>query len=163
MIHSKLSDWRRIPGLLSNPLWKSAFEWLELNATHTPEGIFPFGKDGFFARVMKYPLLERHRASYESHRHTVDIQYTLEGAEGIEVSDLDSLQSMEDYSSDQDVEHFKIPVDCRAWIKNSKGCFVILFPDEPHMPKLKVDGIPLVHKVVIKIPMALFPRESTSP
>lgn len=158
MICSLLSNWHQMLGLFSHPIWNSAFKWLELNATNTAEGEFHFGQGGVLARVMKYPLLERNNACYENHRHTVDVQYTVDGAEGIEVCDCNTLESLKDYSPEKDVEHFKTPDHCHAWVRNSKGHFVILFPNEPHMPKLKVNGADLVHKVVIKIPITFFAR-----
>ena len=155
MIFSELHGWRHIPGFKGHPIWTSAFDWLEHNSAIAAEGIHSLGQEGFYARVMRYPLKERNAARYESHRQTIDIQYTIEGAEGIEFSFARNLETLNDYSHKDDVEHFATPAQGAARIDNSKGLFVIFFPGEPHMPKLAMKMVPAVHKVVVKIPAHL--------
>jgi YhcH/YjgK/YiaL family protein len=155
MIFSELLHWRHIPGFKDHPIWTTAFDWLEQNSALAAEGVHTLGQDGFFARVMRYPLKERKAILYESHRQTIDIQYTLEGAEGIEFNFAHDLEPLHDYSHKDDVEHFTTPAQRAAWIENSKGRFVIFFPGEPHMPQLATATIHAVHKVVVKIPAGL--------
>jgi biofilm protein TabA len=158
MIFSELLRWRQIPGLNDQPIWATAFRWLEQNSALAAEGIHSLGQDGFFARVMRYPLKQRAAALYESHRQTIDIQYTVEGAEGIESCFGRELEPLHDYSQQDDVEHFANPKQGAALFDNSKGRFVVFFPGEPHMPQLATATSQAVHKVVVKIPAGLIPN-----
>lgn len=155
MIHAALSDWRKYPGLVKHPVWQAAFQWLEACAEQQADGIYPLGQDGFYARVMSYALKERDVARYENHRHTIDIQYTLNGAERIELSPENMLERLDDYACAKDTEHYKTPAGFDAVVTNSKGLFTIIFPGEPHMPQLMVPGADAVKKVVVKIPAGL--------
>jgi biofilm protein TabA len=113
------------------------------------------GIEGFYARIMQYPLKSRATAKFENHRHTIDIQYTIKGSEGIDFADLASLTPTGEYSADKDTEFFKTPAHSTASIDNSSGRFVIIMPDEPHMPQLITPCSSEVHKVVVKIPIKL--------
>ncbi|MBL9175248.1 MAG: YhcH/YjgK/YiaL family protein [Verrucomicrobiales bacterium] len=155
MIHDSLPRWRTLPGLSSHAIWSTAFQWLETKAATAPEGDHPLGQDGFFARVMAYPTKDRPQAKYEMHRKTIDIQYTVEGAEGIEVTDTSRLVALNNYSEAAEVEHFETPSLGNVRVDNLAGWFTILFAGEPHMPQLRADGAPSVRKVVVKIPAHL--------
>ena len=155
MIYAKLTDWRSIPGFAQNEFWAKSFTWLETAAAGASEGIHPLGPDDFFARVMGYPLKTREQARYEMHRQTIDIQYTLEGREGIEIAAREALTPMNDYVEAKDAEHLVTPAAGQARVDNLKGFFTVLFPGEPHMPQLTIPGITAVRKVVVKLPARL--------
>lgn len=160
MIHDKLSRWQRIPGFASHEIWRSAFTWLETSASSAAEGYHPLGQDGFVARVMGYPTKPRDQARYEMHREMIDIQYTLEGGEAIEVSARESLQALNDYSPANEVEFFLTPPRGLARVDNLPGYFAVLFAGEPHMPQLAIPEIAAVRKVVVKIPVRLVNAQS---
>lgn len=155
MIHDSLSRWRTLPGLSDHPIWSAAFQWLESHAATAHEGDHPLGRDGFFARVMAYPTKDRTEARYEMHRKTIDIQYTVEGAEAIEVTAPTLLNPLNNYSEAAEVEHFDTPKSGNVRVDNLAGWFTILLAGEPHMPQLKADGKSSVRKVVVKIPADL--------
>ncbi|MFO1461411.1 MAG: YhcH/YjgK/YiaL family protein [Verrucomicrobiota bacterium] len=155
MIHDSLTRWRKLPGLSGHAIWSTAFEWLESRAATAPEGDHPLGHEGFFARVMAYPTKDRAEAKYEMHRKTIDIQYTVEGAESIEVTAPSQLIPLNNYSPAAEVEHFETPKSGNVRVDNLAGLFTILLSGEPHMPQLRVDGKPSVRKVVVKIPVHL--------
>jgi biofilm protein TabA len=155
MIHDLLARWQTIPGLAAHPVWSASFQWLERTATTAPEGDHPLGSPGFLARVMSYPLKARGEARYESHRRTIDIQYTLEGGEGIEFTDPALLSSLNDYNETKEVEHYATPSAGQVHVSNVAGRFTLILPGEPHMPQLAIAGQSRVRKVVIKIPAAL--------
>ena len=156
MIYSTLNKWKEIPGLINSPVFKKAFEWIEENAEQAEEGFYQLGIDGFYVRVMSYSLKERENAKYECHSNTIDLQFTIAGAEGIEINRLEMLESYHNYSEEKDVEHFKTPTGHIGYVVNYQHSFTILFPGEPHMPQLKVAGYDTVKKLVVKIPSHLF-------
>jgi YhcH/YjgK/YiaL family protein len=110
---------------------------------------------------MSYPLKTRNQGRYESHHHTIDLQYTIEGGEGIEVANLAALQSLGNYSEEKDVEHFHMPPSGSARVENMAGRFTILFPGEPHMPQLLTGEHTFVRKLVVKIPGRLVGLQSS--
>jgi YhcH/YjgK/YiaL family protein len=128
---------------------------MEANAASSSEGDYPLDSPGFLVRVMAYPLKTREEARYESHRRTIDVQYTIEGGEGIEIASLSALQSLGDYCKDKDVEHFKLPDSSIARVENLTGRFTVLFPGEPHLPQLLTGEHKSVRKLVVKIPAHL--------
>lgn len=135
--------------------WEMALKWLENNKNNTQEGIYPLGDDDFYARIMSYSLKSRENARFEAHRHTIDLQYTISGAEGIEIAPVDSLKPLNDYDEASDAEHLEKPAFPHAFVTNMAGFFTILFPEDAHMPKLAVPGEVSVVKLVIKIPCRL--------
>jgi biofilm protein TabA len=155
MVYALLKDWRTMPGFASHPIWSKAFRWFEEASNAAADGYHQVGLNGFLARVMEYPLKSRDEARYEAHRHTIDIQYTIQGAEGIEISPVQSLSSRNDYALEKDVEHFETPARGLAVVENRSGMFTVLFPEDAHMPQLLIPGCTEVKKVVIKIPMSL--------
>jgi YhcH/YjgK/YiaL family protein len=155
MIYGKLADWRGIPGFSNSPVWSAAFQWLATGAKIAAEGYHPLGADGFVARVMAYATRPREQALFEMHRNFIDIQFTLEGGEAIEVTPTEALQPRNDYDGDKDVEFFITPPTSQARVENRQGCFTVLFAGEPHMPQLAIPGIATVRKVVIKVPVHL--------
>lgn len=155
MIHGELKNWRKSTGLPESGIWHEAFLWMEQHASSASEALQPVGTGGAFVRVMSYPLKTREEARYESHRHTIDVQYSIEGGEGIEIASLSALESLGDYSEQKDVEHFKLPNSAIARVENLAGRFTVLFPGEPHLPQLLTGDHKSVRKLVVKIPTHL--------
>lgn len=150
-----------MPGLAEHPIWSTAFAWLETTAASASEGIHPLGEEGFYARVMSYATKSRETARYEMHRLTIDIQFTLKGGEGIEVTPVEELIPLNDYNPTKEVEHFQTPTRSVGFVENREGRFTILFPGEPHMPQLRLADSESVTKVVIKIPHHLVAHNTT--
>ncbi len=155
MIYGNVAEWRKVPGLSGHPVWETAFCWLESSGRTADEGIHSLGNDGFFARVMSYATKARGEARYEMHHRTIDLQFSVDGAEAIELAPLNTLKTLGDYSEAKDVEHFVTPVRGSAVVDNLPGWFTVLYPGEPHMPQLNVSGFDRVRKVVVKIPVRL--------
>ncbi|MFH0880891.1 MAG: YhcH/YjgK/YiaL family protein [Lentisphaerota bacterium] len=152
MIHGKLTDEMPLALFPNSKTWEMAINWLKHNQTNTVEDIYPLGEDGFYARIMSYPLITREEARFEAHRHTIDLQYTVLGEEMIEIHPTEALSSRGDYSTDKDTEHFETPPIPHASVTNAAGFFSILFPVDAHMPKLLTPKARSVTKIVIKIP-----------
>jgi YhcH/YjgK/YiaL family protein len=155
MIHGKLTDEMPLALFPNSKTWSRAIDWLQRNKTNTTEGIHPLGAEGFYARIMSYPLLPREKARFEAHRHTIDLQYTVSGEEGIEIHPTEALQPLHDYAQEKDTEHFALPATSHGFVTNAAGFFSILYPSDAHMPKLLTPKADFVTKIVIKIPCHL--------
>lgn len=152
MITSHLNHWRSLPGLSSHPVWSAAFAWVEEKASTAEEGWYELGIGGAKVRVMSYETKTRDTAKYEAHREMIDIQYTIEGAEGIEFTRTETLTPKDDYNPEKDVQIFETPAVSEGRVDNVPGCFSIFYPEDAHLPQLNVEGEGWVKKLVVKIP-----------
>ena len=84
MITGQFNTWKNQTFIKSHPMWSKIFDWLEKNIDTLEIGRYdlPFGK--CFVNVMSYDLKSREEANFESHIETIDLQMSLENAEGIE-------------------------------------------------------------------------------
>jgi len=101
-----------------------------------------------FALVQTYLTKPHPEGKWEAHRKYIDIQYLAEGEEQIGYADIQSLTVSQDYQVKDDVlllQGSGSLVHCRA------GTFVILWPDDAHMPGLAAAEPSRVRKVVIKV------------
>ena len=103
---------------------------------------------------MAYSTKSREVARYESHRETIDLQYTIEGAEGIEVVPTALLRAEGDYDATKDFQFHVTPEIGEARVDNVQGRFCILYPQDAHMPQLRVGDLEQVRKLVVKIPLS---------
>lgn len=153
MISAKIQNWKSIPGLKAHPVWSAAFEWIEENASTAEEGWHDLEIGGAKVRVMSYPTKTREEAKYEAHRETIDIQYTIEGAEGIEFTTTESLTPKEEYKPEKDAQIFETPEVSEGRVDNVPGRFSIFYPEDAHLPQLNVEGYSEVRKLVVKVPL----------
>ena len=154
MLNCKLSEWRTLPGLAANPAWTRALEWLEKEAPKAADGLYELGEKGFTATVTAYAHKSRERAVLESHRVTIDLHCTLEGAEAIEFDLPERLKKL-DYNEAKEAEYYEKPAACPTSVANLPGVVTIILPGEVHMSGLAVPGFAKVRKVVIKLPARL--------
>jgi len=154
MIVGRFVHWReRMPG----SAWERAFEALERVGADDPEVITPLGDDGMYLRVMSYPTRhpEADNTVLESHRDMVDIQMTLQGSERIDWFATESLQAKTPYDAEKDRFLYQRPGPAAASVDVLPGMFVVLFPEDAHMPQLITHrGDAQVKKVVVKVPLA---------
>ncbi|QVL50108.1 MAG: YhcH/YjgK/YiaL family protein [Thiocapsa sp.] len=155
MIYGSLSHWKHHILFNSNLIWREAFEWIEKHSEDAADGFYPLSLENFYVRVMEYETKQREEANYESHLHTIDLQYTILGAEGIEVEDAAKLVTRGDYQVSKDVQFYNLPVRSSVRVDNLKDRFCILFPHDAHLPQLLVPGYTRVRKLVVKIPCVL--------
>jgi YhcH/YjgK/YiaL family protein len=153
---AELANWRSTPLFSSSAVWSSAFEWIETRAATAEAGVhYDFPDKSMFVRVMAYELKDRSEARYENHRSTIDLQYTIAGAEGIEYTPSRMLVPDGEYDRDKDFQFFQTPSRPHGRIDNHAGHFCILWPSDGHMPQLRVEGFSEVRKLVVKIPLSL--------
>jgi len=154
MITGHISQWRSHPGFENHPVWREVFEWIEANAAEVEEGFHELESEGCYVRVMSYATKTREAANYESHRHTIDLQYSIEGGEGIEVSLVSSLQPKGKYLEEKDFQYHETPQDFTAYAENREGHFSVLFPEDAHQPQRLIGDFKEVKKLVVKIPVS---------
>jgi YhcH/YjgK/YiaL family protein len=149
MIVDRFEHWRRF---LKGPAWEMAYEFLASLRADTPEGYTHLDGDAVFGRVMAYPTRGPDASKLESHRNYIDVQTTLDGAEGIEWFPRGSLARKVEYDPAKDVELWHRPGPPPARADMFPGMFCVLFPEDAHMAQQVVGGSAReIRKAVVKI------------
>lgn len=109
--------------------------------------------DDVFANVMTYETKLRKDCCFEAHKKYIDVQIILDGCENIATEHIDVMHRYKCLQpfADGDTELFEMNDDGKDNILN-KGDFIILFPEDAHMPCVCVNTPSPVRKAVIKIP-----------
>jgi len=121
--------------LLSLPL--DAFEKVELNAEN-------------FGLEQVYNSKNKEKCFFESHKQYIDVQFILEGEEIIEVVNTNSLEIDMPYSQEMDLIKYKNK-DESSRVVLKKGDVAIFYPQDAHMPCVKVKSSLKVIKTVVKV------------
>ena len=132
-----------------------AYEFLSKLKDETPaEGRYDLA-DGVFVNIQSYKTCERSTRQFEAHRDYIDLQYIISGREIIVVEDTEVLRkhgTAKEYTPD--IEFFFDHGAGKAYTLNP-GDYLILRPQDAHMPCVCVDKPEEAVKAVVKIPVAL--------
>ena len=155
MIVDRIENWARYS---SSPAWEKAFKFLQGLDVDSEETETLLEADGsLLARVMSYPTRPPEDAVLEAHRQFIDIQMALHNSEAIAWFPAEDLETRDPYDAEKDVEFFHPPAQEVARVDVFPGTFVVLFPEDAHMPQLITGEEPVtVKKVVIKMRTDLF-------
>ena len=144
--------------LLSEDVWRKSLAWLLQNASSAELGTYQLGENDWFANVHEYITKDQELCVWESHQHTIDIQYVISGSEQIlwmPTSELEGPTKTFDNIDRQEWKVKDLGSPRPSQIVLSAGFFAIFLPNEGHCPMIK-DGNPaLIRKTVIKIPLGL--------
>jgi biofilm protein TabA len=115
--------------------------------SNTPIGKYTIDGENLFAMVQQYNTKPKEQGFWEAHRRYIDLQAVIQGAEKIGYANLSQL-TKGDYDSNKDF----LPLFGEGdFVTLHPGYFVILMPEDAHMPGIVID-IPIpVKKIVIKI------------
>lgn len=104
------------------------------------------------AIVQDYLSKPLEEGQFEAHKNHIDIQYIIDGEEQIGVSNIENFSEDSDYNEINDIVFLKRKHNCKPEFLNLKRHeFVILNPDDAHMPSLSLEKPCHVKKAVIKI------------
>lgn len=128
---------------------KKALEYLSSTNFETVEpGNYEIDGDNIFAIVSEYQTKPLTSGKWESHRKYIDIQYVVSGAEKIGFTESKKVITLEEYNSDKDITIHKGE---GQFINIEQKHFMILFPNDIHMPGIAMNIPKPVKKVVIKV------------
>lgn len=150
MISFPLHLW---PKYLRGAAWQEAFGFLEtLGPMSAPEDYVSIRGDAIFARIMRYPTRGPETAIIEAHRDYIDVQMSLLGSERIRWYAPESLRVKVPYDPAKDAELYETDAVSAGQVENHPGICTVLFPEDPHMPQLRLDGAGgEVLKAVVKV------------
>ena len=147
---------------VDNEKFKKAFEYLEqVLKEETVENkrllslpINAFEKvnldENNFALEQIYNSKERNQCFFESHKQYIDVQFIVEGEEIIEVSNINNLTVSFEYDNKMDLIKYNT-IENISTILLQKGDVAIFYPQDAHMPCIKLNKSLKVVKTVVKV------------
>lgn len=155
MFTSSIQHRNRTNTILNHPIFLESFEWILKNAETASAGIYELGKPNWFVNVHGYATQPREECVWENHTRTIDIQYIIEGIEGIDFARVEALGEPTLYKSETDTQKFSPGAFSSSHVVLHAGEFVVFFPGEAHRPKIAVGESCTLRKLVVKIPADL--------
>jgi len=131
-----------------HPKFEQAFQYVrQIDVNSIAAGRYEIDGDAMYALVQEYDTKVKDQGKWEAHRRYIDLQYVVRGAEGIGYANIHHLQQGE-YDAAKD--YLPLFGEGDQVIVNS-GCFVLLLPEDAHMPGMALASPAPVKKVVVKI------------
>lgn len=135
------------------PAFARAFGYVRaLQPSVVTEGRHDIDSDRMFALVQRYTTKPVSEGRWECHRKYVDLQLVLSGIERIGYVDL-SRAAAAPYDAQKDVSFFE--AHGGDFVTVPAGHFMVLWPDDGHMPGIIAGSPAEVVKVVVKIAVAV--------
>ena len=110
-------------------------------------------ENGAYVSVQEYTTKARAEAKYEAHKKFIDIQLILSGKELIAVTPIEKMEIKDEYNETKDVMFFQHNDECTDYVLEA-GDFLILYPQDVHMPGVCVNEKSPVRKIVVKVPVS---------
>lgn len=150
MIADSLKNWGRY---FSSSLMMKVFDYLSSVGPDSCETNFQVIDGGILkTSVMAYTTKNRWNTLFESHKKYIDVQFTINGREIIEVSNESYVKTMTEYDAERDVIYYYPPLFSVFRVINYPSQFVVLFPGEVHGAGISLGVDPeYVKKAVVKI------------
>lgn len=144
--------WRAV---LTHPVWRASLRWLAEHAADAALGDYPMGEAGWLANVHTYATQPESGCVWESHERTVDVQYIIDGQEGIRWLPTRLLGPPLRKLADRDRLEWASPSVPTTLLQMSNDRFAVFLPGEGHCPMIAVDASMHIRKAVVKIPIHL--------
>ena len=129
---------------------KNSSEYKSISNTKVDECNKIVLDENCFVLEQSYITKNKENCLFESHKKYIDIQYMFEGDEIMEVENVNNLLIETPYKEDLDYAKY-------AQCSNSSSLLIkenelaIFYPDDAHMPCIKVDENKKIIKAVFKI------------
>lgn len=132
----------------TNPAVARALTWVQqTDVAALPDGRYAIEDDRMFALVQRYVTKPLADGRWEAHRRYIDLQVVVAGQERIGYAHIDRLHT-DPYDPERDLTWLSGAGDM---VTAPAGSFILLWPEDAHMPGIAVDQPEPVTKVVIKI------------
>jgi YhcH/YjgK/YiaL family protein len=131
-----------------HPKFRQAFEYFhQIDPQTIPAGKYEIDGQAMYVLVQEYNTKSKEQGFWEAHRRYIDLQYVVQGMEGIGYANIQDLQQGE-YDASKDF----LPLHGEGdLITVRSGNFVLLLPEDAHMPGMALGDSAPVKKIVIKI------------
>jgi YhcH/YjgK/YiaL family protein len=111
-------------------------------------GRYDIQGDEIYAMVQEYTTKDANEVKWEAHRQYIDVQYVARGNERMGYANLGELTVIQDYQEKDDYLLLEGEGDFLAMVP---GTFIVLGPQDAHMPQVAASTPSAVRKVVIKV------------
>ncbi|MBN8579317.1 MAG: YhcH/YjgK/YiaL family protein [Anaerolineae bacterium] len=130
-----------------HPKFKQAFDYVNsIDVYSIPVGRHEIDNK-MYVLVQEYTTKLKEQGKWEAHRRYIDLQYVVQGAEGIGYVNIHDLRQ-DEYVAEKDF----LPLFGEGQqIELRSGYFVLLFPEDAHMPSMALDQSQPARKIVVKI------------
>jgi len=146
MIYDTLKNAARYSGLGTR--FQKGFQFLQnTDLSSLKAGRIELDGANLFALVQEYTTRTLEESVWEAHRNYIDIQYMVSGVEKMGFANLEEMD-LGGYIPERD---FQALNGRGNEVTVSTGAFAIFFPEDGHMPGLRVDQPAAVKKVVLKL------------
>jgi len=147
MVLDKLSNAQRYFGLGERIAAGLRF-LLENDLSDMEAGRHEIDGDRLFVMISDYDTKPPEEGFFEAHRKYIDVQHVIEGIERIGYANVADLRVTQAYDEENDFLKLEGDGDPLTF---PAGAFVILFPDDAHMPGLALNDPHPVRKAVVKV------------
>jgi YhcH/YjgK/YiaL family protein len=131
-----------------HPKFKRAFEYVnQIDINTIPVGRYEIDGEAMYALVQEYDSKLNEEGKWEAHRRYIDLQYVVQGVEGIGYANIHHLKQ-EEFDAAKDFLPLQGDGDLMTL---HSGSFVLLFPEDAHMPGMAIGAPAPVKKIVLKI------------
>lgn len=131
-----------------NARFQHAFDYINgIDTSSIPVGRYEIDGENMYALIQQYNTKLKEQGFWEAHRRYIDLQYIVQGAEKIGYANIHHLQQGE---YDPGKDFLPLYGDGDLFTLQS-GSFVILLPEDAHMPGMAIGSPAPVKKVVVKI------------
>jgi YhcH/YjgK/YiaL family protein len=128
--------------------FQQAFDHIhQMDVNAIPVGRYEIDDEKMFALVQGYNTKLKDQGFWEAHRRYIDLQYIVQGAEGLGYANITRLQQGE-YDTTRDFLPLYGDGDS---VTLPSGSFVLLMPEDAHMPGMALGSPAPVRKIVVKI------------
>lgn len=134
------------------PLLKKVEEFVaDFNHKKLSDGTYEIDGKRVFAMIQSYRTKQQtQEMMFEAHKKYIDLQYIVNGIEKIRWAKLDKVDLVEErYSSGGDIAFYE--GDAMFDFTLTKGTFLLLYPEDAHLPGLSAQKDINVRKIVFKI------------
>ena len=133
---------------------KTALEFLgNNNLKNFQNGKYEIQGEDIYVNIQDYQTKPQNQGKWEAHRKYIDIQFIIEGSEKIGVGEIQNYTTTEVYDEEKDVEFLSTNLQAEFLTLN-KNDFIILYPQDVHMPQICCDKPTYVKKAVLKVKFA---------
>ena len=130
------------------PRFRQAFDYLKsTDLTALPVGRIEVDGQKMYVMVQEYTSKLKEQGRWEAHRRYVDLQFIVSGKEKMGYASLDRL-TLGDYNPDKDLQALS---GDGVLLPMGPGDFMLLWPQDAHMPGMADESPTPVRKVVVKI------------
>jgi biofilm protein TabA len=115
-----------------------------------PPGKYMLGETDVEVIISGYKTRPAEGATIECHRRYIDLHLMLDGNERIGYAPKASCRELGSYEPDRDFQPLRGELDL---LTLKKGLFLVLFPQDAHLPGIPIGAPRSVVKCVLKIPI----------